>query len=333
MTLLCPQVGRPRRRGTVARVAVAIGFALSLETLTPFSNKALAQGFSVWGAPIGVGPSFPYPIGVYPGHPMVGIPPTPFYGPHFPNAFSNPYPSAGGYRDYRHEYNMRLADAYRAQMEIAAAYAANPMPQAEIERYLKSLSGRSDGEFRPGFGGGPGINAAIGTPHHIVPGTGLPGSWGPNADGDLRPDVIPTDVATADQIADSLRGSATRLDAALKRRGEEGQLWRDYLRLETILATVSHPAFSVDAVDPDESVQLGQAVNQFDGIVVAGDFRHIMRADGFAETRYWLKRLVDSVAAENGATGGVVSQPDDSQAESSDGERSDKLPPPLPVPR
>jgi hypothetical protein len=105
------------------------------------------------------------------------------------------------------------------------------------------------------------------------------------------------------------------------------------LRLETILAAVSDAPFSIAPGDADIAVELRDTVNHFDGIVAAGDLRHIMRADGFAETRYWLKRLMDTVSAEKAAIGATVLKPDDSQTESSVGQQTDNLPPPAALPR
>jgi len=307
MPFLFPQVGRFRHQGSVLPYAVRFASTVTiawLAILASFPATSGAQGFAVWGPPLGVPPSFPYPFGVYPGHPMVGIPPapfhTPFYGPHFPDGFSHALPPRGGFRDYRHEYNMRLADAYRAQMQIAAAYSANPMPQAEIERYLRSSAYPSGGDYRPGFGAAADMNAASDWPHRFGIGSFGPDPW-PHERGDMIPQAkIPPGDVRLGQMTDSLRQSASRLDDALKRRGDDGQTWREYLRLETILAAVSHPD---SAVSPDVAVELAEAVNHFDGIVAAGDLRHVMRSDGFAETRFWLKRLVDAVSAENAATG------------------------------
>jgi hypothetical protein len=336
MPLLFPQVARFRRQATLATFAMEIASLVGLVILSPMSAKAVAQGFPVWGTPLGVPPSFPFPIGVYPGHPLVGIPPAPFYGPHFPGGYSHAFPQRDGFRDYRHEYNLRMAEAYRIQMQIAAAYSGNPMPQAEIERYLRSSAYPSNGDFGPGFNAMPDWNAAIGSPRPFGGEALRPDAWPQNFDDPIGPVAVPPRDVTLRQMTDSLRQSASRLDAALNRRGDDGQVWRDYLRLETILAAVSHPNTEVGS---DVAAELARAVNHFDGVVAAGDLRHIMRADGFSETRFWLKRLVDTLAAENAATGTPHEDSDDAQAKSPPQKESSRdpvpenLPPPIAVPR
>jgi hypothetical protein len=243
------------------------------------SKPAFGQGFffgpGYGAAPpwrvdlsIGVPPSFPYPIGVPQSHLI-----HPRFSPH------GHYPPIGTYRDYRLEYNLRVLQAHQAQLEFAQSLGlisplgVNPLHQDEVYRRLGS------GETMP---------------HHFpaLPRSALgylgEHSLGPDAESDAVADwraVTPEDLAA---ISDQLILSARRLDQSLTRRGEEGDVWRQYLSTESIVASDRQPLTDSEWT---------KVLQNFDGVVANGDLRWVMRSDGFAETRQWASAWVKAKRA------------------------------------
>jgi hypothetical protein len=83
--------------------------------------------------------------------------------------------------------------------------------------------------------------------------------------------------------------AARRLDNALARRGEEGDIWRRYLSTELIVASREQPL---------SDSEWTQVLQSFDGVVANSDLRWVMRSDGFAETRQWVSTWVNAKAAQ-----------------------------------
>jgi len=267
---------------------VAIILCVSFAAL---SKPASGQGF-FFDLSIGVPPSFPYPIGVPPSH-LIHPPFSPY----------GHAPAIGGYRDYRSEYNLRVLQAHHAQLEFAQSLGlisplgVNPLHQDEVYRRLGS------GET---------------IPQHfpVLPRSPLgylgENSWGPVAESDAVADwpaVTPEDL---DAISDRLVRSARRLDQSLARRGEQGDVWRQYLSTESIVASAQQPLTDSEWI---------KVLQSFDGVVANGDLRWVMRSDGFAETRQWASALVNAkrAIADRVKDDGVENIPSD-------------VPPPAPSP-
>lgn len=206
------------------------GFGSGFGASPGWHGGAWGGGFGGFGvAPsrihisIGVPPSFPFPIGVAPGH-FVPPPVSRFRY----DAWSGPFP------DYRSQYNLRIQQEHQAMQGFSSSNAAQPIIQSH--------------------------------PH---------ADW---------PAVTSAGVAA---VSDQMIQSARRLDESLARRGEEGDVWRQYLSTELIVASDQQPLSDAQWIN---------ALRNFDAVVANGDLRWVMRSDGFAETRQWLNAWVNAKA-------------------------------------
>jgi hypothetical protein len=267
----------------VARPALAQGFFFGPGYGAAFGVRGtVAPGWQSgpWGggfgvAPsrielsIGVPPSFPHRIGVPSGH----FGPAPF--PHHGHV-----PFVGGFPDYRSLYTLRVLQSHQAQMEFAAGLErmlplpVQPLHQDEVYRRF-------------------GSDGTMGRDLHSLPQSplgfsadenGLAGQADQRDLGTAWP-VVTTDDLNA--ILAQMVQSARRLDQSLARRGEEGDVWRQYLSTDLIAAADQHPLADSEWI---------KVLQNFDGVVANGDLRWVMRSDGFAETRQWISAWVDGKA-------------------------------------
>ncbi|HBJ33911.1 MAG TPA: hypothetical protein DDZ51_03910 [Planctomycetaceae bacterium] len=224
-----------------------------------------------WAAGYGVAPSrIDISIGVAPSFPHpIGVPPS-----HF---FPQPFP------DYRSQYTLRVLQSHQAQLEFAetlgliSPLGVRPLDPAEVYHQF----------------GGAGL---MRSQEHVLSQrpldhSGLDGEW---------PDVTAEGIQA---ISDQMIQSARRLDETLARRGEEGDVWRQYLSTAMIVASDQQPLADAQWV---------KVLQNFDGVVANGDLRWVMRSDGFAETRHWVNAWVNAKAGDairSGAVGNDASVP------------------------
>lgn len=256
---------------------------------------------------IGVPPSHPYPIGVHPSQ----IIPSPFpYNGH--RAWGGV--AIGGYRDYRSEYNLRVLQAHRDQLEFAEALGLiaprgiDPLHQDEVYRRFGSGSVMNETHVLPQSPLDPMARDAFDSEAFDSPVQSAADDW---------PIVTPENLAA---ISDQLIQSARRLDESLSRRGEEGDVWRQYLSTEVIVASNEQPLTDSEWI---------KVLQNFDGVLANGDLRWVMRSDGFAETRQWASALVNAKRA-------IANQPSESDTEPADAKMESSgapdVPPPPPSP-
>lgn len=243
-------------------------------------------------------------IGVRPSSPIYGVRPSQI----FPPLGVRPYGFGGpvvpfGFRDTRADYYDRLYRQYRAELDSPYRYGIDPRPQAGFNELQRRWA-------VPPLSVMPPV-ATIEPFEH-------PGEFDPG-----QPAGVSLSV---EEVASYLRAAAQRLSVALARRGEEGQIWSDYLAPETIVRVLD------EGTDPRE---LGPLLNNYDGVVSNGSLRWVLRTDGFAETRQWLHQYliaVQSADANQAAADEPAAdqQPADQQADESP--IDDELPPPPPTP-
>lgn len=212
---------------------------------------------------IGVPPTFPFPIGVAPGHFIP--PPVSRFGY---DAWS------GGYPDYRSQYNLRIEQEHQASLRFSGGSLVRPILQSD--------------------------------PH---------ADW---------PAVTSQGVAA---VSGQMIQAARRLDQSLARRGEEGDVWRQYLSTELIVASDQQPLTDAEWIN---------VLQNFDGVVANGDLRWVMRSDGFAETRQWASALVNAKRAiANQVNGDGVQESggvEESSGEQSTSAAPSDVPPPAASP-
>jgi hypothetical protein len=200
----------------------------------------------------------------------------------------------GGFRDYRSEYQLRVLQAHRAQLEFAEAIGRisplgiNPLHQDDV--YRRFGSGDSMPYNYPALPQSP-LGYLDENAFGPVAESGASADW---------PAVTPENLAA---VSDQLVLSARRLDQSLARRGEEGDLWRQYLSTELIVASDQQPLTDSQWI---------KVLQNFDGVVANGDLRWVMRSDGFAETRQWASALVNAKKA-------IASQVNDDGVQKTDG--------------
>jgi hypothetical protein len=248
-----------------------------------FASSAHAQsiriqtgGFGGFQLGINTGPSFGYGSRFgygaygYPGYGLgygVGLPYSSYrYG--YPSIYDT-YRAQSMYRDYRADYYDRLLNSYRYGIQRDLTY-----------------------EF----------------PHYESPYRD-PVFASPYGDSLYQPPVVPTEpffdlrdqvivapeaapVVPTASLPESLRAAATRLSASLSRRGNDGDIWLDYLA----------PGKIVKAIDqglPADSLR--ELMRSYDGVVGNPELRSVSSADGFAQTRRLLHQWVE--------TAGVASEP------------------------
>ncbi len=284
-------------------IGLAIFATQAMSTLSP---PVQAQGFYFeswrsgyggrWGGfelGIGVRPSSPVPYGVRPSQifPPIGVRPYGFGGPVVPF----------GFRDAQADYYDRLYRQYRAELDSPYRYGIDPRPQAGFNELQRRWAV-------------PPLNV-IPPVVTIEPFADGSGEFAQTAEAPL----------SVDELAQLLRSSAQRLSLALSRRGEEGQIWSDYLAPDTIVRVLD------EGSDPRE---LGALLNNYDGVVSNGQLRWVMRTDGFAETRQWLHQYLLAVqSADAVGPEAEANQPEaDSDLQENGASDSDELPPPPPMP-
>jgi hypothetical protein len=98
-------------------------------------------------------------------------------------------------------------------------------------------------------------------------------------------------ATSAKGITQELVAAATRLDRAIARRGEEGDVWRSYLSTQSLIRIAEQPTAAVDLI---------AIVQNYDGVVANGNLRWVMRSDGFAETRQWLRAFISAHPSSEG---------------------------------
>lgn len=222
---------------------------------------------------IGVQPSSPIIYGVRPSqiYPPIGfydpyaavVPGIPYAYRDYPYAYHD-YPYA--YHDYRAQYYDRLNQQYSAQLDAQHQYRVDPLHQSNVHRYLRGLSvppldaPPPQVSIEPFAGQGYG-DAVVQTP---------------------APVQMPQD-----DLATMLRSAAARLSEQLSRRGEEGEIWRDYLGPDTI----------IDAIDQGRDPrELGTLLLNYDGVLSNTELRWVLRTKGFAETRQLLRQYIQGAS-------------------------------------
>lgn len=152
----------------------------------------------------------------------------------------------------------------------------------------------------------------------VDPLTGL--QYSPGFDGGI-PDLTDLSLPTLNPPTPSpvslatLRFSAETLRRTLANRNEEGEVWLNYLHLETIIA-------AVDAGLP--AAELENVRTRFDGVVMNPDLGTITKLPGFAQTQRLLGQWIDS---ESRLVEPPVPVPADGNSQS-----LDRLPDPVPPP-
>jgi len=248
-------------------------------------------------------------IGVRPSSPVYGVRPSQI----FPPLGVRPYGFGGpvvpfGFRDTEIDYYDRLYRQYRAELDSPYRYGIDPRPQAGFNELQRRW--------------------AV-PPLSVVPPVATIEPFQAAGDGDARQPGGTT--LSMEEIASYLQSAAERLSAALARRGEEGQIWHDYLAPDAILRVLA---------EGSEPHELGALLSNYDGVVSNGSLRWVMRTDGFAETRQWLHQYLIAVqaadadqAADEREEDKQASEPqsDENPVENA-GPAADELPPPPPMP-
>jgi len=296
----------PRRARLIGPLAILV--TIFITSLVAFPRPTLAQGFffgpgygagfgvrgsvlqdwrygawggGPWGGGFGVAPSrIDVTIGVPPGFPHnIGVPPGYFIPPPFP--YHGNFPFVGGFPDYRSQYTLRVLQSHQAQMEFAEALGmvsplgVQPLHQDEVYRRF-------------------GADGSMGRDPHFLPQSPL--DFSGDRDVSAAP-VVPRDPDAAwpavtkeglNAISDQMVQAARRLDQSLARRGEEGDIWRQYLSTDLIAASNQQPLAEAEWI---------KVLRNFNGVVANSDLRWVMRSDGFAETRQWVSAWIDAKAA------------------------------------
>lgn len=230
---------------------------LSQEALAQGLRRSEHQGLGTWRgrADIGIGvpPSSPLPYGVRPS----GIfPPLGYrdpYGPGGPFGPARPFHYRPG--DDLHRYQW-----YRQQLDRPDRYGTNPLHQNDVYNHLR------------------------GSQSSPVPTPLLPGSAPQTAVPPPRSAGITEQPIPAEAVAALLRDSAARLDRSLVRRGEQAAAWRADLAPQTIIKSIA---------TGDDPRQLGGLLLAYDSVLANSEPRWLMRADGFVQTRHWLRQYVE----------------------------------------
>lgn len=292
-----------------------IGLAIFAgHSMSDLSAPVQAQGFYFeswrsgyggrWGGielGIGVRPSSPVPYGVRPSQifPPIGVRPYGFGGPIVPF----------GFRDTQADYYDRLYRQYRAELDSPYRYGIDPRPQAGFNELQRRWAA---------------------PPLSVVPPVATIEPF-PHA-GEIDPRQPAGAPLSLEEVAAQLRSAAQRLSVALSRRGEEGQIWSDYLAPDTIIDVLA------EGTDPRE---LGTLLNNYDGVVSNGSLRWVMRTDGFAETRQWLHQYLLAIQSadaqgttpdEQQADQHQLDQQETDQQTRDEGPADSELPPPPPMP-
>ncbi len=269
-----------------------------------------AWGGGPWGGGFGVAPSrIDITIGVPPSFPHnIGVPPGHFIPPPFP--YHGNFPFVGGFPDYRSQYTLRVLQSHQAQMEFAEALGmlsplgVQPLHQDEVYRRF-------------------GADGSMGRDRNSLPQS--PSDFSANGDISAAP-VVPRDPDTQwpavtkedlNAISDQMVQAARRLDQSLARRGEEGDIWRQYLSTDLIAVSSQQPLAEAEWI---------KVLQNFDGVVANSELRWVMRSDGFAETRQWVSTWIDAKAA----VGANASELESNEPASPMPTRSVTPPPPQP---
>lgn len=247
------------------RLVAIVLLAVVLAGASVFPHEALAQGLrgpehgglgpqpGRAGIGIGVPPSSPLPYGVRPS----GIyPPLGHYGPYGPGS---PFGPARPFH-YRPGDDIRLYQWYREQLDWPDRYGINPLHQDDVYNHLR--------RSRP-----------TPAPPPLQPGS-LPTAAAPprRSTGAAEPQIA------AEAVTAQLRDSAERLDRSLVRRGEQAAAWRAALAPQKIIHNIAA------GNDPR---QLGGLLLAYDRVLANSEPRWLMRADGFVQTRHWLRQYIE----------------------------------------
>lgn len=246
------------------RLVAVFLLAVVLAGLSFFTPEAWAQGLrgsehqglGTWRgrADIGIGvpPSSPLPYGVRPS----GIfPPLGYrfsYGPDSPFGPARPFHYRPG--DDLHRYQW-----YRQQLDRPDRYGINPLHQNDVYNHLRST--------RP-----------TPAPTPLLPGSAPQAAAPPPRSAGITEQPVP-----AEAVAALLRDSAARLDRSLVRRGEQAAAWRADLAPQTIIKSID---------SGDDPRQLGGLLLAYDRVLAHSEPRWLMRADGFVQTRHWLRQYI-----------------------------------------
>lgn len=245
------------------RPSAVLLLAVVLAGLSVFTPEALAQGLrgserdglgtQRGRADIGIGVPPSSPL-PYGVRPSGIFPPLGYRGPYGPGS---PFGPARPFH-YRPGDYQRLYQWYRQDLDRPDRYGINPLHQNDVYNHLR------------------GSQPAPVTP--LLPG---------NAPGAVAPP--PRSAGTAEQpipaeaVAALLRDSAERLDRSLVRRGEQAAAWRAALTPQKIINNIAAG---------DDPRQLRGLLLAYDSVLANSEPRWLMRADGFVETRQWLKQYI-----------------------------------------
>ena len=169
------------------------------------------------------------------------------------------------FRDYRNDYNQRLYDSYHRDLQRDLYY-SRPRLDYGVAPY------------------GTGLYSPYGDPSYYPPAANIEPFSGdeyrlPQNYGEGQPSGPVKDLTEA------LHAAANRLSISLSRRRDDGDVWLDYLSPRRIIA-------AIDQGLPAENVS--ELLQNFDGVVSNPELRSIATADGFSDTRRFLRQWVEA---------------------------------------
>lgn len=169
------------------------------------------------------------------------------------------------FRDYRNDYNQRLYDSYRRDLQRDLYYSRPRFDYGAAPYELDLYSPNGDPSYYPPVAE---IEPFSGNEYRL-----------PQIYGEGQPS------APAKNLPAALRAAANRLSSSLSRRRGDGDVWLDYLSPGRIIA-------AIDQGLPPENVS--ELLQNFDGVVSNPELRSIATADGFSDTRRFLRQWVET---------------------------------------
>ncbi len=239
-------------------------------------------------------------------------------------AYSYPYVSTYPSSAYRYGYGASPYSSFSLRVDAGPSYGPRsyaassygayavpvPLPRVSITR---SSSSRSiyDGTIQA-------------TPETTDFGVGSFGPLAPVTNNSLSP--IPN-TKNAGDVGQSLYAAASRLERSLARRGDDSEVWLDYLAPNKIVSMLH---------DGAKREAFGDILKNFDGVAANSDLASITSVDGFAETRQLLREFVGEPPEDD--FGGSIVDSDPvapelkTQTNSTSSEVTSELPTPVPDP-
>ncbi len=169
------------------------------------------------------------------------------------------------FRDYRNDYNQRLYDSYRRDLQRDLYYSRPRLDDGVAPYGLGLYSPYNDPSYYPPVAE---IDPFSDNEYRV-----------PQIYGESQPS------APAKNLPAALRAAANRLSSSLSRRRDDGDVWLDYLSPDQIIAAIDQ------GLPPENVLKLLQ---NFDGVVSNPELRSIATADGFSDTRRLLRQWVET---------------------------------------